>query len=170
VLLTAYFTLYCYRSYPASMAYFNTIGNLYTFSPYLNWHRYSKEFILSLYHHPLAITCLFNDVNLLYNQREIPVGWPLYKMATLFWKTNVLIILTSCLCATDRANILGIFPMPSKSHMTVHSTLMKELARRGHQVTVFSPFPEKSPIQNFTDIEFKLSHYKLRNNSGEYKT
>jgi hypothetical protein len=52
--------------------------------------------------------------------------------------------------------------------MTVFSTLMKELARRGHQVTVFSPFPEKYPIQNFTDIEFKLSYSELLQNSGEY--
>jgi hypothetical protein len=54
--------------------------------------------------------------------------------------------------------------------MTVHSALMKELARRGHQVTVFSPFPEKYPIQNFTDIEFKLSYHELRQNSGKHKT
>ena len=89
-------------------------------------------------------------------------------MATLFWKTNVLIILISSLCATDGANILGIFPVPAKSHMRVHSTLMKELARRGHQVTVFSPFPEKYPIQNFTDIEFKLSYSEFLQISSEY--
>jgi hypothetical protein len=54
--------------------------------------------------------------------------------------------------------------------MTVHSALMKELARRGHQVTVFSPFPEKYPIQNFTDIEFKLSYHELRQKFGKHKT
>ena len=89
-------------------------------------------------------------------------------MATLFWNTQVLLILISCLCTTDGANILGVFPIPVKSHMTVHSPLMKELARRGHQVTVFSPFPEKYPIQNFTDIEFKLPYSDLLQNSGEY--
>jgi len=91
-------------------------------------------------------------------------------MAMLFSKTVVLITLMSCLRATDGANILGIFPMPSKSHMAVHSVLMKELARRGHQVTVFSPFPEKSPIQNYTDVEFKLSYNELRQISGEHNT
>jgi hypothetical protein len=54
--------------------------------------------------------------------------------------------------------------------MTVHSALMKELARRGHQVTVFSPFPEKYPIQNFTDVEFKVSYPALLGNSGEHNT
>jgi len=58
--------------------------------------------------------------------------------------------------------------MPVKSHMIVHSALMKDLARIGHQVTVFSPFPDKYPIQNFTDIEFKLSYSDLLQNSGEY--
>jgi nucleoside-diphosphate-sugar epimerase len=57
--------------------------------------------------------------------------------------------------------------MPAKSHMTVHSALVKELARRGHQVTVFSPFPEKYPIQNFTDVGFKLSYPDLLQKSGE---
>jgi len=52
--------------------------------------------------------------------------------------------------------------------MTVHSALLKELARRGHQVTVFSPFPEKSPIQNLTDVEFKLSYPELLQKSGEH--
>jgi len=98
----------------------------------------------------------------------MPLGSSLYKMGTPFWKTNILIILMSSLCATDGANILGIFPMPAKSHMTIHSTLMTELARRGHQVTVFSPFPEKYPIQNFTNIELKLSYSELLQNSGEY--
>jgi hypothetical protein len=60
--------------------------------------------------------------------------------------------------------------MPSKSHMAVHSALMKELARRGHQVTVFSPFPEKSPIQNYRDIEFKLSYHELQKNVGKHNT
>ena len=88
-------------------------------------------------------------------------------MATLFWKKNVLIILISCLCAIDGANILGIFPVPVKSHMTVHSALMKELARRRYRVILFSPFPEKYPIQNFTDIEFKLLYSDLLKNSDE---
>ena len=98
----------------------------------------------------------------------MPLGISLYKMATPFRKTNVLIILISSLCATDGANILGIFPVPAKSHMRVHSTLMKELARRGHQFTAFSPFPEKYTIQNFIDIVFKLSYSEFLENSCEY--
>ena len=58
--------------------------------------------------------------------------------------------------------------MAIKSHMIIHSALMKELARRGHQMTVFSPFPEKYPFQNFTNIEFKLPYSEFLQNSGEY--
>jgi glucuronosyltransferase len=88
-------------------------------------------------------------------------------MVAVFWKLNAVILLILYLHVTHGAKILGVFPMPAKSHMTIHSALMKELARRGHQVTVFSPFPEKSPIQNLTDIEFKLSYPDLLQNSGE---
>ena len=56
--------------------------------------------------------------------------------------------------------------MPAKSHMNVHSALWKKVVRRGHQGTVFSPFSEKYPIQNFTDFEFKLSYSELIQNSG----
>jgi len=45
---------------------------------------------------------------------------------------------------------------------------MKELARRKHQVTDFSPFPEKYPIQNLTNIELKVSYSEMLRNSGEY--
>jgi glucuronosyltransferase len=82
-------------------------------------------------------------------------------------KLSMLIILLLCLHAAEGARILGIFPMPAKSHMTVHSALMKELARRGHEVTVFSPFPEKSPMPNYTDIEFKVSYSELLPTSGK---
>ena len=90
------------------------------------------KFFRNMYHQSLANTSLYNYEKLLNNRREKPAGNSLYEMATLFWKKNVLITLTFCLCAIDWENILGIFPM----------------ARRGHQVTVFSPFPEKNPIQN----------------------
>jgi nucleoside-diphosphate-sugar epimerase len=88
-------------------------------------------------------------------------------MTAGFSKLNVLVIVLSYLYVTDGARILGVFPQPAKSHMTINSALMKELARRGHQVTVFSPFPEKSKIKNYTDIEFKLSYPELLHNSGK---
>ncbi|KDR22771.1 UDP-glucuronosyltransferase 2C1, partial [Zootermopsis nevadensis] len=50
------------------------------------------------------------------------------------------------------ARILGLFPLPGRSHFIFSESLVKELANRGHQVTVLSPFPQKSPVPNYTDI------------------
>nr|QIK00366.1 UDP-glycosyltransferase [Xylotrechus quadripes] len=52
----------------------------------------------------------------------------------------------------EPANILGIFPTPAASHFTLGFRLMKELADRGHNVTVVNPFPQKEPISNYTDV------------------
>jgi glucuronosyltransferase len=64
------------------------------------------------------------------------------------------------------AKILGVFPLPGKSHFIVSSALMKELANRGHQVTVLSPFPEKSPIPNYTDIDISITRDDFLNTTG----
>ena len=56
--------------------------------------------------------------------------------------------------------ILGLFPYPGKSHYIVFDALMVELARRGHDVTVYSTFPKNQKMPNYTDIDiggcFKL--------------
>ncbi|XP_055303125.1 UDP-glucosyltransferase 2-like [Sitodiplosis mosellana] len=49
-------------------------------------------------------------------------------------------------------NILAVLPTASKSHYYIGSSLMKGLAREGHQVTVISPFKEEIPIENFTEV------------------
>jgi putative protein kinase ArgK-like GTPase of G3E family len=54
------------------------------------------------------------------------------------------------------AKFLAIFPVPAKSHNTVFTALTRELARRGHHVTVISSFPEQPPVPNITDIEVKI--------------
>ncbi|KAK9736941.1 UDP-glucoronosyl and UDP-glucosyl transferase [Popillia japonica] len=42
--------------------------------------------------------------------------------------------------------------MVSHSHHKIGHTLMKELAKRGHEITFISPFPETEPIKNFKTI------------------
>lgn len=42
--------------------------------------------------------------------------------------------------------------MPGKSHMAVNAAIVKELAHRGHEVTVVSPYPENKTIPNYKDI------------------
>lgn len=48
--------------------------------------------------------------------------------------------------------ILAFFPVPSKSHYYIGHSLMKALAAEGHEVTVISPFKEKKPIANYTEV------------------
>ncbi|CAK1582729.1 unnamed protein product [Parnassius mnemosyne] len=49
-------------------------------------------------------------------------------------------------------NILGVFPYQGKSHFFVFEPYLKELARKGHNVTVISYFPQSQPIKNYHDI------------------
>ncbi|XP_055610277.1 UDP-glycosyltransferase UGT5-like [Uranotaenia lowii] len=52
----------------------------------------------------------------------------------------------------ESAKILGIFPTTAKSHYIIGSSLMKALAKKGHEVTVVSPFPQSKPLKNYRDI------------------
>lgn len=48
--------------------------------------------------------------------------------------------------------ILGIFPLQSRSHEMMFESLMKGLAKRGHQVDVVTHFPVKNPPKNYNVI------------------
>lgn len=54
--------------------------------------------------------------------------------------------------------ILGVFPVPSKSHYYVGEALMQGLAERGHEVTLISPFQSSNPINNNNE-QAKLTRY-----------
>lgn len=49
-------------------------------------------------------------------------------------------------------NILGIFPVQAKSHYAFIDPLMIQLAKRGHRVVSYSPFPKNYRITNYTDV------------------
>jgi hypothetical protein len=44
---------------------------------------------------------------------------------------------------------------------------MDELARRGHEITVISPFPRKEPVPNYTDITVMLDMNVLSGGHGK---
>ncbi|KAK4876033.1 hypothetical protein RN001_012455 [Aquatica leii] len=50
------------------------------------------------------------------------------------------------------ARILGVYQVPSYSHFQLGDVLFKELARRGHDVTIISPYEEKEKTENFRTI------------------
>ncbi|KAL0810818.1 hypothetical protein ABMA28_010130 [Loxostege sticticalis] len=58
------------------------------------------------------------------------------------------------------ARILGIYPMPSKSHQIVFQSYTKELAKRGHELVIISPdpFPNDTRPANVTDIDISFSY------------
>lgn len=80
------------------------------------------------------------------------------------------------ICGAEAHKILGVFPTMSKSHYILGSAIMKKLAAEGHevclvthvqigavyyrdlntlklfQVTVLTPFPGKSKIDNFNEV------------------
>lgn len=47
--------------------------------------------------------------------------------------------------------ILAIFPTMAKSHYFDGEALLKSLAADGHNITVISTYPQKTPIPNFED-------------------
>lgn len=52
----------------------------------------------------------------------------------------------------ESAKILCVFPSPGRSHVLVGQALLKGLAKRGHEVTMVSPFKLPKPVKNYRDI------------------
>lgn len=59
-------------------------------------------------------------------------------------------------------SILVFAPMPFKSHFNGFQPLFKELASRGHNLTVVSTFPLKKPIKNYFDIPITVNESILK--------
>lgn len=67
-----------------------------------------------------------------------------------------LVVLLTLLCVLHQNvgayKFLAYLPVPSKSHYYIGHNLMKALAAEGHEVTVISPFKEKKPIANYSEV------------------
>jgi len=75
-------------------------------------------------------------------------------------------LLFSCLISIDGLKILGVLPVPSKSHWLIGHEMIKSLVDAGHEATVVTTFPLKSPIKNYEEIDIsdlvrKLEEGKL---------
>lgn len=66
------------------------------------------------------------------------------------------------LSAAESARILGIFPTPSISHQIVYHALMKDLAKRGHQLTILTPDVMEIDNLNVTQIDLHDSYEIFR--------
>jgi hypothetical protein len=67
-------------------------------------------------------------------------------MKLVVFIANLLLLQVKC------ANILGVFPAPGYSQYILAEFLMKEIASRGHQVTVISPHTPKNAPPNYKII------------------
>ena len=65
------------------------------------------------------------------------------------------LIAIACFFATsaNAAHILGLFPLAARSHYGCNSAILKSLHAAGHRVTMVSPFPLETPLENFTNID-----------------
>lgn len=63
-------------------------------------------------------------------------------------------LLFSCFLATlaSSANILVLYPGSGKSHKIAVMPIVEELAERGHQITIVSPYPTSTTSSNIKDI------------------
>ncbi|XP_049841377.1 UDP-glucosyltransferase 2-like [Schistocerca gregaria] len=79
----------------------------------------------------------------------------------------LVLVLMSLSEPCESAKILGLMSTASPSHYHFNRALMLELARRGHQVTVFTPDVEKSPVPNYRLILSERGYEGLREGEEE---
>ncbi|KAK9870915.1 hypothetical protein WA026_009877 [Henosepilachna vigintioctopunctata] len=91
------------------------------------------------------------------------------------------LVLACVVYLSQSYKILGVFPHVGLSHFIVMRPLMKELANRGHEVTVLSHFPLQQKIPRYKDIslsgtipilveELNLEHYYDSSRLLRYRT
>lgn len=71
--------------------------------------------------------------------------------------------------AADGANILAIFPHTGKSHFFMFEPYIRELAQRGHKVTLISHFPVTKDSTNVTFVSLEGTMEELLFNSLSLK-
>lgn len=54
--------------------------------------------------------------------------------------------------SSESFRVLGVFPHPAVSHFRAFQPLLRELAERGHDVTVVSYFPDETAPANYRDL------------------
>lgn len=68
---------------------------------------------------------------------------------------SIILLFAACDQFTNGYRILGVFPVPGKSHWVMMEQLMKALAERGHQVDVVTHFLQNKPVPNYREISIE---------------
>lgn len=66
---------------------------------------------------------------------------------------KVLAIFSATWTVAHSLKILGVLPFGSNSHFAIGHSIVESLLKAGHEVTVISPYPQKMPVVNYTDID-----------------
>lgn len=74
-------------------------------------------------------------------------------------KSLLIFQLTLSVLVLEGANILVVLPIPWYSHTNTFMPIFKELATRGHNITMVSPFPQSEAIPNWTDLNINGSAF-----------
>lgn len=93
------------------------------------------------------------------------------KIMKKFLCFGVIFLVFQLVSKSETARILGVFPTPSISHQVVFHALMKDLAARGHQLTVLTTDLIKIDNPNVTQIDLHDSYevFKKEFNFVEFK-
>lgn len=62
------------------------------------------------------------------------------------------VVLSAIFSLSYGLKVLGVMPFIGKSHFAFGGAIVNALHEAGHDVTVLSPFPRKSPAPNYRDI------------------
>ncbi|XP_050442565.1 UDP-glucosyltransferase 2-like [Adelges cooleyi] len=68
-------------------------------------------------------------------------------MTRIYW------LLFGLISRLNAAEILAVSPIAAASHWNVMSSVLEALVARGHKITVVSPFPRKTPHENYTHVD-----------------
>ena len=77
--------------------------------------------------------------------------------------TGLIFFLALTINAVYGFKVLAFLPFFAASHNKIGSSIARSLAEAGHDVTVLSCFPQKTPIKNYRDIstaDFLESFFK----------
>lgn len=65
------------------------------------------------------------------------------------------VAICAVLIEADAAKVLGILPFGGKSHFAIGHSIVMNLHKAGHDITVISPFPQKKTQERYRDISIK---------------
>lgn len=79
-------------------------------------------------------------------------------MKLIFILVSILFISKS-----DGLKVFAVFPLGTHSHFAVGEAILKALWEVGHEITLVSPFPQKTKLEKFRDISTVDTLEKFRN-------